>query len=214
MMADNKKQIESRRQILRSIVAGGGVATSTKFLPDTWTQPVIDTVLVPSHGQSSPDPNFPTGIFQGGPTEFAQLDQDSDVQQLISESQPNSSVLDFFIDAAEAMPTNSTCVGSPIELMFDIPDNPSEESNVKICLTLDSVYFFFAESTVDGNQIEDVGIGKFALENMEVSLDEVSGDLVSGSCSEPFSAPSASGVFSCGDANVSANFQLIDSGLA
>ena len=42
---------EGRRLLLKSLAAGGAAAA---FLPDKWTKPVIDRILVPAHAQGSP----------------------------------------------------------------------------------------------------------------------------------------------------------------
>lgn len=53
-MTDNKSS-ESRRKLLKSIAAGSGVIVAGKSLPDTWTKPVVDSVLLPVHAQTSND---------------------------------------------------------------------------------------------------------------------------------------------------------------
>lgn len=48
---DNEKLAsEGRRLLLKSLAAGGAAAA---FLPDKWTKPVIDRILVPAHAQGS-----------------------------------------------------------------------------------------------------------------------------------------------------------------
>lgn len=53
---------ESRRKLLRSIAAGSGaVAVATgKAMPESWTKPVIDSVLLPAHAQTSVPRSGPT----------------------------------------------------------------------------------------------------------------------------------------------------------
>ena len=49
---DNEKLAsEGRRLLLKSLAAGGAAAA---FLPDKWSKPVIDRILVPAHAQGSP----------------------------------------------------------------------------------------------------------------------------------------------------------------
>ena len=55
----DKKSSESRRKLLKSIAAGSGAIVAGKSLPDKWTAPIVDAVLLPSHAQTSPSP--PTG---------------------------------------------------------------------------------------------------------------------------------------------------------
>lgn len=48
-----QKRAKARRLVLKSIVTGGAV-TTTKTLPDKWTRPITDSVLMPAHAQASP----------------------------------------------------------------------------------------------------------------------------------------------------------------
>ena len=49
-----KKSSESRRNLLKSITAGGGAVIAGKTLPESWSRPVVDSVLLPAHAQTSP----------------------------------------------------------------------------------------------------------------------------------------------------------------
>jgi hypothetical protein len=51
-MAD-KKSIENRRKLLKSIVAGSGAIVAGKSLPEKWSRPVVDSVMLPAHAQTS-----------------------------------------------------------------------------------------------------------------------------------------------------------------
>lgn len=50
----DKKSSESRRKLLKSIVAGGGAVVAGKSLPESWSRPVVDSVMLPAHAQTSP----------------------------------------------------------------------------------------------------------------------------------------------------------------
>lgn len=50
----NEKRARSRRLVLRSIVSSGAAATAARSLPDNWTRPVTDSVIMPAHAQVSP----------------------------------------------------------------------------------------------------------------------------------------------------------------
>ena len=49
----DKKSNESRRKLLKSIAAGSGAIVAGKSLPDSWSRPVVDSVLLPTHAQTS-----------------------------------------------------------------------------------------------------------------------------------------------------------------
>ena len=53
MSVDSKK----RRKLLGAIAAGGAVAN---LLPSKWSEPVVDSVLLPAHAAMSPGPNLTT----------------------------------------------------------------------------------------------------------------------------------------------------------
>lgn len=53
-MPDNKtRKPGSRRHLLKSVTVGGGLA-AIKGVPGTWSRPVIDSVVLPAHAQTSP----------------------------------------------------------------------------------------------------------------------------------------------------------------
>jgi hypothetical protein len=49
----DKKSNESRRKLLKSIAVGSGAIMSGKSLPENWTRPVVNTVMLPAHAQTS-----------------------------------------------------------------------------------------------------------------------------------------------------------------
>ena len=48
------KSSESRRKLLKSIAAGSGAIVAGKSLPESWSRPVVDSVMLPAHAQTSP----------------------------------------------------------------------------------------------------------------------------------------------------------------
>ena len=53
----DKKSSESRRKLLKSIAAGSGVIVAGKSLPESWSRPVVDSVLLPAHAETSQTPD-------------------------------------------------------------------------------------------------------------------------------------------------------------
>ena len=71
---------KSRRKLLKSIAAGSGAVIAGKSLPESWVKPVVDSVMLPAHAQTStcafgitatstlpfsltpPGPNVPFGL--------------------------------------------------------------------------------------------------------------------------------------------------------
>ena len=44
---------EQRREALRRILAGGGIVIGADVLPDKWSNPVVDSVILPAHAATS-----------------------------------------------------------------------------------------------------------------------------------------------------------------
>jgi len=53
------EQNENRRKLLKSIAAGSGAVIAGKSLPESWSKPVVDSVMLPAHAQTSPSPCTP-----------------------------------------------------------------------------------------------------------------------------------------------------------
>ena len=53
---------QSRRKLLKSIALGSGAIALGKTLPDSWTKPVIESVVLPVHAQASAGAEF-TGTY-------------------------------------------------------------------------------------------------------------------------------------------------------
>ena len=63
-MTDNKSS-ENRRKLLKSIAAGSGAIVAGKSLPENWARPVVDSVILPAHAQTSGEPA--AFVSSGGP---------------------------------------------------------------------------------------------------------------------------------------------------
>ena len=74
-----KKSNESRRKLLKSIAAGSGAIVAGKSLPENWSHPVVDSVMLPAHAQTSCTPSprtvelMPFGFDGCSPVVFGPL---------------------------------------------------------------------------------------------------------------------------------------------
>ena len=66
---NDKKSSESRRKLLKSIAAGSGAIVAGKSLPEEWARPVVDSVMLPVHAQTSTEApsEAPSFVSAGGP---------------------------------------------------------------------------------------------------------------------------------------------------
>lgn len=55
------EDLKKRREAVRRILVGGGLIAGGQAVPKDWSRPVIDSVVLPSHAQTSP------GGGPGGP---------------------------------------------------------------------------------------------------------------------------------------------------
>jgi len=69
---------ENRRKLLKSLAIGSGAVIAGKSLPENWTKPVVSSVLLPAHAQTS-------GLIYGGSDLlYANMDRDSIFASFIS----------------------------------------------------------------------------------------------------------------------------------
>lgn len=92
MTEEKSNKHTARRRLLKSVVAGGGVLATGKLLPENWARPVVESVLLPAHAQTSKeDPEeVVTGNF--GPASSSTL----------GSNDRGRSILDFFVQPAHA----------------------------------------------------------------------------------------------------------------
>ena len=78
-MSDKKdKKAISRRKLLKGLAAGGGAVIAGKSLPESWSRPVVDSVMLPAHAITSLD------SFTGQGIETGSIDPDSRVARLLN----------------------------------------------------------------------------------------------------------------------------------
>jgi hypothetical protein len=50
---ENAMSDKKRRKLLKSIAAGSGAVITGKTLPESWTRPMVDSVALPAHAETS-----------------------------------------------------------------------------------------------------------------------------------------------------------------
>lgn len=125
---------ESRRRLLKSIVLGGGAAVAGRSLPEEWTHPIVDSVLLPAHAQLS------SGVAAG---RFAGLND-----LIFAAADPGESVLDLFVKPAMAA---DGCPKLISGVCLDVHEDGSVD--VKICTTSLVTDEYFGTGVVIGGEL-------------------------------------------------------------
>lgn len=98
----------SRRKLVRALGIGGA-AMAAKALPEKWTKPAVDSVLIPAHAQASPDttPDSPMTINCGGATSSPDIDGERPDIIISFDGQSSSCMTSLFDDAPIPLPADA-----------------------------------------------------------------------------------------------------------
>lgn len=129
-------ELERRRRAVRNILAGAGVVTGSQALSSTWTRPVIESVVLPAHAQT-------TDIVLGGAIGGGIGAADGS----------DAGILEHLIRPAHAAPLIGGCirltvVGNTVTVLLVLTNNQfGEEStsisgeNFSVGIVIDSVTY-------------------------------------------------------------------------
>lgn len=161
---------------MKALVGSGSVLATGKMLPEQWTRPVVDSVILPVHAQATGVSGlFRTDLAGGGPG------------PAVPDSMPGASILDFFVPPAQAQ--NGIACNVVASLLISVSG-----SQARMCLGT-FVGNFQDTTTVSGSNLADVNIEGISFTNMKVSGN---GQSISGNSEcGPFVADKIGGSFSC-----------------
>ena len=168
-MSDEKttptQKNKARRKLLKGIVAGGGALTAGKALPENWAKPVVESVTLPAHAQTTTDAGSESiqdlSPFQSGtqPLVFNDLDNseerfaalDAPLETADWDKLSDSEILDFFARPANAGTSSNTA--STFEVFAEVDGNTGS-----LCI-FGNVYdtnfeAFLTNTPVNGNTIK------------------------------------------------------------
>ncbi len=66
-----------RRDLLKALTIGGGAVATTQ-VPSTWSKPVVESVILPAHAQTTESETTSTRTFFGGASPFVSIKNDAD----------------------------------------------------------------------------------------------------------------------------------------
>ncbi len=133
-----KLESRSRRRLLHAISTGGAAVAAHKILPEKWTKPIIDSVILPAHAQ--PSIGRANGIFTNQPA--------PGMAAVERPSAPGTPVWDrisnFFIKSAYAgvgtcdnlVDTDAICVA------YQIDPSPANTVSIYVDGDMDSTYIY------------------------------------------------------------------------
>lgn len=117
----SKESSESRRKLLKSIATSSGAVVAGKSLPESWTRPVVDSVILPAHAQTSP-PVPSTGPFAGNASvPVTSLESDSIFAQAADILVPQAQALVALENPYVCVTPNAAMDGATVKLYVDEP---------------------------------------------------------------------------------------------
>ncbi|MGI9319265.1 MAG: hypothetical protein ACR2QW_18200 [bacterium] len=150
-----------RRRLLKSLTVGGAATITAKSLPTEWKKPVVDSVLLPAHAQTSvifiPD-------FHGGMA----MNRVNGVTDLSAPEQIFKSIIDSVIPEAQA------CVCRSVEVVIQqCCTKPVTSGNQSINLQV--AYLIQRDVDGEGVNIEHWGAQAVPVDGSTVVLSRLTG---------------------------------------
>lgn len=215
---------ESRRKLLKSIAAGTGVVVAGKSLPDMWSRPVVESVLLPAHAQTS-QISLISGVLTT--TTFVLSDLGRSNRSFASNNtDKTSNPFNFLIKEAHAddQTAEHLCDGNlatgDITIMFDVPAGPLPKT-VDVCIETNSSNSGLCRQAQQTTMATDSTLGdlldldiprnshdhEISLTGMSVALNgDITGTVLvtdepnnaaNETCTGPFTAVSTASAFTC-----------------
>jgi len=141
----------TRRRLLKTAVLGGAAAAALKLAPEQWSRPMVRSVTLPAHAQTSPPaaslPEGPwsggAGLPNGGPERSRGLGQ---------------RLLDFLVPKARG-----TMQQNPCPVGFEICIEPVDDQTISVRWAFDG----FAEGGPNEVQVDDTLAFEYMLEQFD-----------------------------------------------
>ena len=107
---------------------GSGAVIAGKSLPENWSRPVVDSVMLPAHAQTSGGPFAGPGAIM-----LPSLGSDSTFAQVVDELVPEAHAIDVPTNPYVCVTPNAALDSASVKLYVDFPDTVLYEfSNVPL----------------------------------------------------------------------------------
>jgi len=213
-MADNKSS-ENRRKLLKSIAAGSGAIVAGKSLPENWARPVVDSVILPAHAQTSGEPA--AFVSSGGPLPGrVSIDGDSLFADITNTLVPEAKANGFFpeipciVNNGNGIVTVDVIIGSDSYQKAvtvgaaKVSMDPCGQNGAGIDLDrlglINDAHAVVLIPEVQIDSIDPNATGILYINGSEYTIDLPPGTCTSGPCSPPILS----------DRNIKANFSDVD----
>lgn len=157
--------VDARRKILRYVVAGSTLGTGAALVPSTWTKPIVQTVILPAHAQTTLPAALCGTLPLGNPGEIiASMSWAGSPQMGLALLTSSLITIDFPIALAPSTPPltiNETGLAPDTYLLvagmlglpsIDITVNLQTEGGTQVfALTIPQAPFFPSDFTVVAN---------------------------------------------------------------
>ena len=152
----------ARRKLIKSMTMGGAAAVTAQSLPGEWTKPVVESVLLPAHAQTSAPPFIPD--FHGGNP----MNRVNGVTSLSVPEQIVKGVIDSIVPPAQA------CVCKSVEVIIQQCCIKPAGSN-RQSVNLQVAFLIQRDVENEGVNIEHWGAMAVPVDGSTVALERRSG---------------------------------------
>ncbi|MFT5610171.1 MAG: hypothetical protein ACI9LU_000663 [Polaribacter sp.] len=142
------EQKNARRKVLKNTLIGGGAVISTSLVPNKWTKPLIDSVILPSHAQTSD-----VVIVMGGGAGISVTEAEKSVTKAENNGVGVNDILDMFVGQAHAQ-----VVVDPPSLNGGCLALTLEGAVATVSLTLNDLSVDVQSGTVIGTSVSVTGL--------------------------------------------------------
>ncbi len=165
--------VHSRRRTVRNILIGTGVITSAATI-EKWTKPVINSLVLPAHAQTSTSmPSVPVINPVGNFTTDDSLTLNAtqkDNEAIVNAPSVSDTILDFFVPNANAgiseqSPSSVSC-GSNCNIDVHISYLAEGAQGISICITGDIAVFLTTGVDTDALTLINGGINLSSSPNL------------------------------------------------